>query len=44
MTQFARLILPERRQREQTCIVLGVPFTTAFTLRTLGFQTLLVLR
>ena len=41
---YARLTLPERRQREQTCTVLGVPFTTALTLRTLGFQALLVLR
>ena len=41
---YALLILPERRQREQTATVLGVPSTIAFTLRMLGFHVLLVLR
>ena len=40
----ARLILPERRHLEQTQTVLGVPSTTAFTLRILGFHVLFVLR
>jgi hypothetical protein len=42
--QFARVTLPERRHLEQTLTVVGVPFTTALTLRMLGFQVLLVLR
>ena len=41
---YARSTLPERRQREQTLMVLFVPPTTAFTLRMLGFQVLLHLR
>ena len=41
---YARVTLPERRQREQTATVVGVPSTIAFTLRILGFQERLVLR
>ena len=41
---YARLILPERRQREHTLTVVWVPSTTAFTLRMFGFHILLVLR
>ena len=41
---YALVTLPERRQREQTATVLGVPSTIAFTLRMLGFHALLVLR
>jgi hypothetical protein len=44
LTQTALVTLPERRQREQTFTVFGVPFTTALTLLMLGFQVLLVLR
>ena len=44
MKPYARSILPERRQREQTVTVVLEPPTTAFTLRILGFQVLLVLR
>lgn len=40
----ARVTLPERRQREQTYTVAGVPSTTALTRRMLGFQVLFVLR
>ena len=40
--QLARVILPERRQREQTATVLWVPLTTALTFLMLGFQLLLV--
>ena len=32
---------PERRQREQTFTLQGVPFTTAFTFLTLGLNVLL---
>ena len=41
---YARFTLPERRQREQTATVVGVPSTIALTLRMLGFQVRLVLR
>ena len=41
---YARSTLPERRQREHTATVVGVPLTIAFTLRMLGFQLLFVLR
>jgi hypothetical protein len=44
LLSYARLTLPERRQREQTATVVGVPSTIAFTLRMLGFQERLVLR
>jgi hypothetical protein len=43
-SSYARVTLPERRQREQTATVVGVPSTIAFTLRILGFQERLVLR
>ena len=33
---YALSTAPERRQRVQTCIVLGVPSTTTLTLRTFG--------
>ena len=36
--QIARSTLPERRQRVQTLMWAGVPFTIALTRRTLGFQ------
>ena len=42
LTQTALVTLPERRQREQTLTVLGVPFTIALTRLMLGFQVLLV--
>ena len=41
---YARVILPERRQREQTVTVLCSPSTTAFTFLMFGFQALLVWR
>ena len=41
---YARVTFPERRQREQTATVFGVPSTIAFTLRILGFQVRLVFR
>ena len=41
---YARSILPERRQREQTATVLWVPFTTALTFLMFGFQARFVLR
>lgn len=37
----ARVTFPERRQRVHTQTDLGVPFTTAFTLRIFGFHVLL---
>lgn len=40
--QMALVTLPERRQREHTYTVFGVPFTTALTLLMLGFQVLFV--
>ena len=43
-TSYARVTLPERKQREQTLTVTLEPSTTALTLRMLGFQVLLVLR
>ena len=39
---MARVTLPERKQRVQTLIRRGEPFTIAFTFLTLGFQFLLV--
>lgn len=41
---YARSILPERRQREQTLTVLCVPLTTAFTFLMFGFHARFVLR
>lgn len=41
---YARVTFPERRQREQTATVFGVPSTIAFTLRMLGFHVRLVFR
>jgi len=38
--QIARVTLPERRQRVQTLIRRGVPFTIALTFLTFGFQVL----
>ena len=38
--QFALATLPERRHLEQTDTGVFGPFTTAFTFRILGFQTL----
>lgn len=40
---MARITLPERKQREHTEIVLGVPLTRARTVLTLAFQALLLL-
>ena len=42
--QTALVTLPERRQREHTYTVLGVPLTTALTRLIFGFQVLFVLR
>lgn len=38
---MARVTFPERRQRVQTLILRGEPFTIALTRFTLGFQVLL---
>jgi hypothetical protein len=43
MTQ-ALFTKPERRQRVQTCMVLGVPSTITLTLRMLGFCWIRALR
>ena len=40
---MARITLPERKQREHTEIVFGVPLTSARTVLTLAFQVLLLL-
>lgn len=40
---MALVTLPERRQRVQTLMCVGVPLTIAFTRLTLGFQDLFVL-
>jgi len=40
LNQTALVTLPERRQRVQAYTLLGVPFTTALTLLTLGFHVL----
>ena len=41
---YARVILPERRQREHTLTVVCSPLTTALTFLMFGFHALLVLR
>ena len=42
-SQIALVTLPDRKQRVQTLIRRGEPFTIAFTFFTFGFQVLLVL-